>query len=61
MPLNPPTPKNNQQYELVVNLEDSNPKLNGMTIPWQTQDSRNWLIYYPYQDCQQGKYMANNH
>jgi hypothetical protein len=41
MPLNPPTPKNNQQYELVVNLEDSNPKLNGMTIPWQTQDSRN--------------------
>jgi len=37
MPLNPPTPTNNQQDELVVNFENSNPKLDGLTIPRQTQ------------------------
>jgi len=37
MPLNHPTPTNNQQDELVVNLEDSNCELNGLTIPRQTQ------------------------
>jgi hypothetical protein len=37
MPFSPPTPTNNQQDELMVNLEDSNPKLDDLTIPTQTQ------------------------
>jgi len=37
MPLSPPTPTNNQQDELVVNLKDSNPKLDDPTIPSQIQ------------------------
>jgi hypothetical protein len=37
MPLSPPTPTNNQQDELVVNLEDSNLELDDLTIQTQTQ------------------------
>jgi hypothetical protein len=37
MPLNPLAPTNNQQDELMVNLEDSNPKLDDLIIPSQTQ------------------------
>jgi hypothetical protein len=37
MPLSPPTPTNNQQDELMVNLEDSNGELDDPTIPSQTQ------------------------
>jgi hypothetical protein len=37
MPLSPPTLTNNQQDELVVNLENSNPKLDDLIIPTQTQ------------------------
>jgi hypothetical protein len=37
MPFNPPTPTNNQQNELMVNLEDSNLELDDLTIPTQTQ------------------------
>jgi hypothetical protein len=33
MLVSPPTPTNNQQDELVVNLEDSNLELNDLTIP----------------------------
>lgn len=60
MPRSPPTPINNQQDELMVNLEDSNLKLDDITIPKQTQKLQNWIICYPYQDYQQGEYMANN-
>jgi len=34
---NPPTPTNNQQDDLVVNLEDSNLELDDLIIPSQTQ------------------------
>jgi hypothetical protein len=34
---NPPTPTNNQQDDLVVNLEDSNLELDDLIIPNQTQ------------------------
>ncbi len=37
MPLNPPTPTNNQQDELVVNLEDSNLELDDLIIPSYSQ------------------------
>jgi len=33
MPQSPTTPTNNQQNELVVNLDDSSPKLNVLIIP----------------------------
>jgi len=53
MPLSPPTPTNNQQDELVVNLEDSNLKFDDLTIP-KTKELQNWVTYYLYQHCQQG-------
>jgi hypothetical protein len=37
MPPNPPTPTNNQQDDLAVNLEDSNLELDDIAIPSQTQ------------------------
>jgi hypothetical protein len=37
MPCSPPTPTNNQQDELVVNLEDSNLELDYLIIQSQTQ------------------------
>jgi hypothetical protein len=37
IPLNPPTPIDNQQNELMVNLENSNLELDDLNIPSQTQ------------------------
>jgi hypothetical protein len=61
IPLTPPTPTNNQQNELMVNLEDSKPELNGLTNPRQTQKFIELIDLLCLPRFQQGKDMAKSH